>query len=71
MIVQPVLEPMEHYTALVTTENILSPGRHQAVAAEGNCPVFICTTISNILSLGHRAAWAEVEPGQGDMCGLR
>ena len=40
----------------VTTENILNPCRHQAerraVAVEGNCPVFISTTISNILAAG-------------------
>ena len=60
---------MDRFTALVTTENIQNPGLHQAATVEGNCPVFISTTISNILNLG--AVWAEVEPGQGDMCGLR
>ena len=48
-IVQPVVEPMEHYTALVTTENIQNPGLHQAATVEGNCPVFICTTISQYI----------------------
>ena len=52
VIVQPVVEPMEHYTALVTTENIQNPGLHQAATVEGNCPVFMCTTISNILAAG-------------------
>ena len=64
VIVQPVVEPMEHYTALVTTENIQNPGLHQAATVEGNCPVFINTTISNILAAGRRGRrWSLARAG--------
>ena len=70
MIVQPVVEPMEHYTALVTTENIQNPGRHQAPGSGGKLSgVYLHHDLPIYWLLG--AVWAEVEPGQGDMCGLR